>query len=99
MPWTTAKLCTEALKHRLHVEEDPALILLLGHSKFVDMVVFGDVGWQHGVSHLFALFVYQNSGLTLFPCSNQHVGVYNYLPDIAAVRHLYGPWFLLITLA
>lgn len=50
LPWTTAKLVPEALKHRLHVVEDPALISLLGRKKFVDMVVFGAVGWQPGVS-------------------------------------------------
>lgn len=51
VPWTTAKLVPEALKHRLHVVEDPALISLLGRKKFVDMVVFGAVGWQPGVRH------------------------------------------------
>ena len=56
LPWTTAKLVPEALKHRLHVLEDPALIALLGRPKFVEMVVFGAAGWQQGVSHLFAYF-------------------------------------------
>ena len=50
--WTTAKLVPEALQHRLHVLEDPPLIQILGQAKFVDMVVFGPVGWQQGVSHL-----------------------------------------------
>ena len=53
LPWTTAKLVHEALQHRLHVVEDPALIALLGRTKFVDMVVFGVPGWQHGVSSCF----------------------------------------------
>ena len=50
--WTTAKLVPEALQHRLHVLEDPPLIQILGRAKFVDMVVFGPLGWQQGVSHL-----------------------------------------------
>lgn len=55
VPWTTAKLVPEALKHRLHVLEDPPLIQLLGRAKFVSMVVFGAVGWQEGVSHVFVV--------------------------------------------
>jgi hypothetical protein len=51
VPWTTAKLVPEALKHRLYVVEDPTLISLLGRKKFLDMVVFGALGWQPGVSH------------------------------------------------
>ena len=54
VPRRTAKLVPEALKHKVHVVKDPALIQLLGRSKFVDMVVFNVVGWQQGVSHLFA---------------------------------------------
>jgi hypothetical protein len=49
VPWTTAQLVPEALKHRLHVVEDPTLISLLGRQKFVNMVVFGALGWQPGV--------------------------------------------------
>ena len=49
--WTTANLVPEALQHRLYVVEDPTLIALLGRTKFVDMVVFGALGWQPGVSH------------------------------------------------
>lgn len=60
VPWTTANLVPEALKHRLHVVEDPALISLLGRPKFVDMVVFGAVGWQPGVSHIFFLLFAKN---------------------------------------
>jgi hypothetical protein len=51
LPWTTAKLVPEALKHRLHVVEDPTPISLLGRKKFVDLVVFGAAGWQLGVRH------------------------------------------------
>ena len=57
VPWTTAKLVPEALKHRLHVVEDPTLISLLGRTKFVDMVVFGTINWQPGVRHfIFSYF-------------------------------------------
>ena len=56
LPWTTAHLVPEALRHSLHVVEDPALMKLLGRSKFVDMVVFGASGWQPGVSHLLDFF-------------------------------------------
>lgn len=48
--WTTAKLVPEALKHHLHVVEDPTMIHLLGRAKFVELIVFGPVGWQEGVS-------------------------------------------------
>lgn len=48
LPWTTARLVPEALSHKLHVLEDPALIALLGRGKFVDMVVYGALGWQPG---------------------------------------------------
>ena len=63
LPWTTAQLVPEALRHSLHVVEDPALMKLLGRSKFVDMVVFGASGWQPGVSHLlhFVFFVHTAS--------------------------------------
>jgi type III secretion system FlhB-like substrate exporter len=43
--WTTARLVVEALDHGLHVVEDPLMIKLLGRTKFVDLVVFGIVGW------------------------------------------------------
>ena len=67
LPWTTTKLVPEALKHRLHVVEDPTLIALLGRSKFVDMVVFGPLGWQHGVSNIPCnFFVFQKS---VFRCA------------------------------
>ena len=49
VPWTTAKLVPEALKRRLHVVEDPAMIHLLGRVKFVELAVFGLVGWQKKV--------------------------------------------------
>ena len=66
VPWTTAKLVPEALKHRLHVVEDPALISILGREKFADMVVFGAVGWQPGVSHILAFFFTQIQALGCF---------------------------------
>ena len=53
VPWTTAKLVPEALQHNLHVVEDPPLMQLIGRAKFVDMVVFGVSGFQHGVRHRF----------------------------------------------
>lgn len=46
--WTIARFVAEALDHRLHVVEDPRMIKLLGRVKFVDLVVFGNVGWQDG---------------------------------------------------
>ena len=67
LPWTTAHLVPEALRHSLHVVEDPALMKLLGRSKFVDMVVFGASGWQPGVSHLLDLFFF------CAHCNFQHV--------------------------
>jgi hypothetical protein len=86
VPWTTAKLVPEALKHRLHVVEDPTLISLLGRQKFVDMVVFGVVGWQPGVSHIFAIIFtkIQVWGCFISP-------ICNYL--------IYVAGFLLVTLA
>jgi hypothetical protein len=58
------------LKHRLHVVEDPALISLLGRPKFVDMVVFGAVGWQPGVSHIFFPFLLKIMFLLAFIAPN-----------------------------
>jgi hypothetical protein len=49
VPWTTARLVQEALDVGLHVVEDPAMVKLLGRTKFVDLVVRGTVGWQEGV--------------------------------------------------
>lgn len=66
VPWTTANLVPEALKHRLHVIEDPTLISLLGREKFVDMVVFGAAGWQPGVSHILAFCFIQIQALDCF---------------------------------
>lgn len=67
VPWTTAKLVPEALKHKLHVVEDPALINMLGRAKFVDMVVNGVVGWQQGVNLLHSSL---HSSFFLLPLSN-----------------------------
>lgn len=70
LPWTTAKLVPEALKHRLHVVEDPAMIHLLGRAKFVELIVFGPVGWQQGVSFLhlsFFLKIHGNLCCLLLP--------------------------------
>lgn len=63
VPWTAAKLVPEAMKHKLHVVEDPPLIQLLGRAKFVDMVVFGVAGWQEGVS-FFSLHL----SISVFSC-------------------------------
>ena len=37
--WTTARLVAEALDHGLHMVEDPSTIKLLGHTKFVELVI------------------------------------------------------------
>jgi hypothetical protein len=63
VPWTAAKLVPEALKHKLHVVEDPPLIQLFGRAKFVVMVVFGAAGWQQGVS-FFSLHL----SISVFSC-------------------------------
>lgn len=47
--WTTARLFMQALDCRLHVVEGPQMIQLLGNVKFVDLVVSGAMGWQHGL--------------------------------------------------
>ena len=73
LPWTTAKLVPEVLQHRLHVLEDPALNAFLGRPTFVEMVVFGAVGWQQGVSHLFAFFLEKKFSFSKETCSNLHV--------------------------
>lgn len=75
LPWTTAKLVPEALLQRLHVVEDPALIALLGRSKFVDMVVSGAPGWQHGVS--IYLFPFRVNGDFVFPSIPAPLQVYS----------------------
>jgi hypothetical protein len=70
--WTTAKLVPEALKHSLHVVEDPTMIHLLGRAKFLELIVFGPVGWQKGVSFLhFNCFlrIYENLCCFLLPRS------------------------------
>lgn len=53
--WTTTKLIPEALKQHLHVLEDPGMIKLLGRAKFMELVIFGNVGWQERVRKFIAL--------------------------------------------
>ena len=52
VPWTIVKLVQEALDIGLHVVKDPPMIKLLEHTKFVDLVVKGTVGWHEGVRTL-----------------------------------------------
>jgi hypothetical protein len=87
LPWTTAKLVPEALQQRLHVVEDPALIALLGRSKFVDMVVFGAPGWQHGVS------IYHPYCLGCFSFPNESCSTPGVLDKwfVAALLQFFGP--------
>lgn len=56
--WTIARLVAEVLDHGLHVVEDPPMIKLFGHTKFMKLVVFGIVGWQEGVRTLNLSFTY-----------------------------------------
>lgn len=79
--------------------KDPALISLLGRSKFVDMVVFGVVGWQPGVSHIFVVLFAKIQVLGLFYCSNLPTGTYSYLIYVARVLDFYGLGFLLLRVA
>ena len=73
--WTIAKLVPEALKHRSSSGIDPALIQLLGREKFVEMVVFGVVGWQQGVSHLFPINGWPNFVFLAFSLQNPSYGL------------------------
>ena len=52
VPWTIVRLVQEALDIGLHVVKDPPMIKLLEHTKFVDLVVKGTVGWHEGVRTL-----------------------------------------------
>jgi len=65
--FSDANLVPEALEHKLNVLEDPPLISLLGREKFVELAVFGRLGWQNEVSDHIAFGVSRTLRLFLLP--------------------------------
>lgn len=55
----TYKVGSQSFEARLHIVEDPTLIQFLRRAIFVEMAIFDVVGWQQGLSHLFAVTIWQ----------------------------------------